>query len=103
MDIEGFGPETINFLFDKGFIQDIPDLYAFNYLELIGEEGFGEKKSSALAKAIEESKKGPFRSVLVALGIADFGKKGVDLLVDSGIKTVQTLFELIDSSNRDYF
>ena len=103
MDIEGFGPETINFLFDKGFIQDIPDLYAFNYLELIGEEGFGEKKSSALAKAIEESKKRPFRSVLVALGIADFGKKGVDLLVDSGIKTVQTLFKLIDSGNRDYF
>ncbi len=103
MDIEGFGPETINFLFDKGFIQDIPDLYAFDYMELIGEEGFGEKKCSALTKAIEESKKRPFRSVLVALGIADFGKKGIDLLVDNGIKTIQTLFELIDSGNRDYF
>ncbi len=103
MDIEGFGPETVNFLYDNHFIDDIPHLYTFDYLQLVGEEGFGEKKCSALAEAIEASKKRPFRSVLVALGIADFGKKGIDLLVDSGIKTVHRLFELVDSNNRDYF
>ncbi len=103
MDIEGFGPETINFLVEKGFVKSIGELYKFDYNTLEGLEGFGQKKSEGLTRAILESKKRPFRSVLVALGVADFGKKGVDLLVDSGIKSMDQLLNLIDSGNRDFF
>lgn len=96
MDIEGFGPETVAFLMRKHLISDIPDIYRVDYEDLVGEPGFGEKKAFALKRAVEESKKRPFRTVLVALGIPDFGKKAVDLLVNSGITDIDRLFALVD-------
>lgn len=97
MDIEGFGPETVSFLMEKGLVKDIPDIYTVDYAGLVGEPGFGEKKVASLAKAVEESRNRPFRTVLVSLGIPDFGKKAVDLLVSSGIVTMDRLLELVDT------
>lgn len=101
MDIEGFGPETVAFLMRKHLISDIPDIYRVDYADLVGEPGFGEKKALALKRAVEESKARPFRTVLVALGIPDFGKKAVDLLVGSGISDIDQLFALVDVDDMD--
>lgn len=100
MDIEGFGSETVNFLVQRGLVQDIPDLYGVDYGSLVGAPGFGNKKASALARAIESSKGKPFRTVLVSLGISDFGKKAVDLLLRSGIRSMEGLLSLVDADDR---
>ena len=101
MDLDGFGPETVSFLVDKGLVHDIPDIYTVDYDALVGEPGFGEKKAGALAQAVEKSKEQPYRLVLVALGIPDFGKKAVDLLVNAGIRSMKQLLEMVDSGDAE--
>ncbi|MDD3367132.1 MAG: NAD-dependent DNA ligase LigA, partial [Sphaerochaetaceae bacterium] len=103
MDIEGFGPETVTFLVNKGLVHDIPDIYTVNYADLVGEPGFGEKKASALAQAVEKSKDRPYRTVLAALGIPDFGRKTVDLLVNGGIVSMEELIDIVESQDRARF
>ncbi len=100
MDIDGFGPETVAFLVQKNLVQDVPDIYQVDYSKLVGEPGFGEKKVASLEKSVEASKDRPFRTVLVSLGIPDFGKKAVDLLVNSGVVSMRELFSLVDAGNR---
>ncbi|PKL11557.1 MAG: DNA ligase (NAD(+)) LigA, partial [Spirochaetae bacterium HGW-Spirochaetae-8] len=97
MDIEGFGPETVSYLVDRDLLHDIPEIYTIDYLQLIGEAGFGVKKATALASSVEKSKERPFRRVLVSLGIPDFGKKAADLLVSSGIRSMEALLALVDA------
>jgi len=101
MDLEGFGPETVSFLVERGLVRDIPDIYTVDYDALVGQSGFGEKKAAALALAVEKSKEQPYRSVLVALGIPDFGKKAVDLLVNAGIRSMKQLLEMVDSGDSE--
>lgn len=100
MDIEGFGPETVAFLMKKGLLYDIPDIYRIDYLGLIGEPGFGEKKAKALAQAVEKSKEQPFSRVLVSLGIPEVGKTTVDLLLSAGFNSIDKLYALVDENNR---
>ncbi len=101
MDIESFGPETVQYLYDKGYINDIQDLYTFDYTQLVGEEGFGEKKVSLLMQGIEESRGRPFSTILISLGLPELGKKGVQLLTSNGIRDIETLLALIDADERD--
>lgn len=100
MDIESFGPETVQYLFDTGLIRDIQDLYTVDYRQLIGCEGFGEKKVAQLEKSIEASKERDFSTVLVSLGLPELGKKGVQLLMESGIRDIDTLLDIIDREDR---
>jgi DNA ligase (NAD+) len=101
MDIDGMGPETVAFLYRKGLLQDIPDIYRINYRDLIGEPGFGERKVQSLETSVQASRQRPFRTVLVSLGIPDFGKKAVDLLLSSGITHMQQLLEMVDTQQVD--
>ncbi len=101
MDIESFGPETVQYLFDRGYIHDIQDLYTCDYRQLVGEEGFGEKKVAQLIKSVEESRKRPFSTVLIALGIPELGKKGVQLLTDNGIRDMESLLALVDADDTE--
>ncbi len=103
MDIDSFGPETVQFLYDRGFIRDIPDLYTFDYRELVGQEGFGERKVAQLIESVEESRKRPFGTVLISLGLPELGRKGVQLLLDAGLRDIDTILELIDRGERERF
>jgi DNA ligase (NAD+) len=93
MDIENLGAETIRRLIEFGLISDIPDIYTFNVDDLIGREGFGEKKVTLIKKGIEESKKKPFPVVLASLGLDEIGPKVVELLVDAGYNSIDTLLD----------
>lgn len=99
MDIEGFGPETVSFLIQRNLIKDIPDIYTVDYRALVGEPGFGEKKAFSLLDAVNKSKERSFGTVLVSLGIPDFGKKAVDLLIGAGITSMDQLLALVDSGD----
>lgn len=68
MDIDSLGEKTISFLFEKGFIKSIPDIYTFNYDLLLDEEGFKEKKIANIRQSLEKSKNMPFERVVSSLG-----------------------------------
>ena len=46
--------------------------------------------------AIEQSRRTPFRNVLVSLGIPEFGRKAVDLVCDAGYDSMDKLMDLSD-------
>lgn len=100
MDMEGLGPRTIEILYDNGFVKGIGDLYRFDFNRLRGLEGFGGtegKKIEGIKVAILQSRKTPFRNVLVSLGIPEFGKKAVDLVCDAGFDSMDKLLEAADN------
>jgi DNA ligase (NAD+) len=102
MDIENFGPETASVLIAKGLLKDVPDIYAIDYRTVLGgEPGFGDRKISLIIDGVEKSKGKPFRNVLVSLGIPEFGKKAVDLLVADGIRSMDQLLEIADRDDME--
>ncbi len=101
MDIENFGPETVDFLLDNGFINDIPDLYTCDYDALRGYPGFGDKKIELIKKGIKKSKDMPFHRVLPSLGIPEIGKKAASLLINAGFKDIDMLLSAAEEGNSD--
>jgi len=83
MDISGLGYQTINALIEKGWVQDVGDLYFLTGDQLARVEGFGKKSVDNLLNALEKSKQQPLSSVLVALGIRHLGTTGAHLVADA--------------------
>ncbi len=83
MDIETLGDKTLEFLFNKGFIRKIYDIYEFDYYKLLDFEGFKEKKIENIIKSVEESKKKDFKTILYSLGLKDIGPKVAELLANN--------------------
>ena len=75
MDIDGLGDETIETLYQKGFIKHISDIYDLykHEAELKTMERFGEKSITNMLEGIEKSKQMPFDRVLFGLGIRYVG------------------------------
>ncbi len=97
MDIESFGPETATVLINKGLLHDCADIYTIDYAQVLGNEpGFGTKKITQLVESVEASKKQPFRNVLVSLGIQEFGKKAVDLVINDNLRNIDDLLRIAD-------
>ena len=104
MDIEGLGPKTIETLYENGFVRSISELYSFDFNRLKALDGFGGtegKKIEGMKMALEKSRKTPFRSVLVALGIPEFGKKAVDLVCDAGYDSMDKLLSIADNHDTE--
>ena len=76
MNIDGLGDETIETLYQKGFIKQISDVYNLHLhnqeLKQLGR--FGEKSINNMLAGIELSKKIPFEKVLFGLGIRYVGE-----------------------------
>ncbi len=75
MDIDGLGDETIDALYQQGFIKHISDIYELQNKadQLKTMERFGEKSISNMLEGIEKSKHMPFERVLFGLGIRYVG------------------------------
>ncbi|MFQ3620508.1 MAG: NAD-dependent DNA ligase LigA [Spirochaetales bacterium] len=84
LDIEYLGEETIEFLWNQGFVRRIQDLYQIPWDKLLEFPGFGEKKIELLKQGIEQSRKAPFEKILTALGIPEVGPKVIELLINAG-------------------
>jgi len=89
MDIDGLGEETIELLYEKGFIKSIADLYELNKGILIPLERFAEKSADNIIQGLEESKNAPFSRVLFGLGIRHVG--------ETVAKTLANSFQSIDA------
>jgi DNA ligase (NAD+) len=73
MDIEGLGYQTIIALTEKGWLEDVGDIYALTPDRIAELEGFADKSIANLMAAIEASKKRPFANLLFGLGIRHVG------------------------------
>jgi DNA ligase (NAD+) len=91
MDIETLGEKTSAFLYAKGWVRNIPDLYTFNYDRLAGEEGFKEKKIGRIRASIEQSKSRPFVRVLAALGFEGLAAAGAGELIAHGFDNIDKI------------
>jgi DNA ligase (NAD+) len=103
MDMENLGSETVKRLIDLGLIDDVPDLYFFDPDALLGVEGFAEKKIQLIKEGIKKSKEKPYPVVLTSLGLDDIGPKVVELLIDSGYRSIDSLIEAARKKNPDIF
>ena len=91
MNIDGLGDETIETLFERGFIRHISDIYTLysKAEELKQLDRFGEKSINNMLDGIEKSKQQPFEKVLFGLGIRYVGA--------TVAKKLATYFKSIDN------
>jgi DNA ligase (NAD+) len=80
MDIEGLGYQTIMALIEKGYLEDVSDIYFLTRAQLGEIEGFGEKSIDNLMNAIDASRRRPLANVLIALGIPHVGGSAAQVL-----------------------
>ncbi len=73
MDIETLGEKTAVLLVDKELVRDVADLYTLRLEDVVGLEGFGEKKAENLLAGIAASKERPLARLLTGLGIRYVG------------------------------
>ncbi len=99
MDIENLGSETLDLLIDRGFVRDVQDLYRFNPDDLLGLQGFGEKKVALIKAGLKKSKHQPYRVVLPSLGIPEVGQKAVELLIEAGFRDIDSLLNAADKQD----
>lgn len=103
MDIENLGPETIELMYEKGFIKDIDEIFTFDYDKLKQSQGFKDKKIAAIREGLEKSKDKPFKTVLSSLGVPDIGPKAAELLIDAGINSVDDIIQKAKNNDMDFF
>jgi DNA ligase (NAD+) len=103
MDIEGLGESIVELLVDGGLVKSPADLYDLKKQQLLGLEGFKEKKAQNLIDGIEASKSRPFDRILFALGIRHVGSGSARVLAQNFpnigklmTADVQTLEEIRD-------
>ena len=74
MDIVGLGIKIVEQLIETGLVKDVADLFTLNKEQLLGLEGFAEKKAENLLKSLEQAKGQSLNRLLAALGIHGVGE-----------------------------
>ena len=74
MDIVGLGIKIVEQLVEEKLIRDVADLYSLSKDQLLGLEGFADKKADNLLIAIETSKQKPLGRLINGLGIHGVGE-----------------------------
>jgi len=103
MDIETLGEKTIAFLFAKGWVRSIPDIYRFDYHRLAGEEGFKEKKIARIRAGVEASKSRPFVRVLTALGFEGLASAAAAALIAHGFDHIDKIITAARKNDWEIF
>ncbi len=80
MDIEGLGYQTLHAMVDRGWLENISDIYHLRADQVADLEGFGDKSVYNLMSAIEGSKKRSLMNLLIGLGIRHVGGAAAKLL-----------------------
>ena len=74
MDIVGLGIKIVEQLINAGLVHDVADVYTLNRVDILGLEGFAEKKADNLLQAVEASKNQSLARLITALGIHGVGE-----------------------------
>ncbi|OAB41798.1 NAD-dependent DNA ligase LigA [Paenibacillus antarcticus] len=78
MDIEGFGPSSVDSLMSEGYIKNIADIYHLKeYRDVLIEKGIvgREKSVDNLLNAIDKSKENDLDQLITGFGIKNVGKQ----------------------------
>lgn len=115
-NIEGLSEKTIKVLNEKFGLAYPYELYELKAEQLIGLEGFKDKKINNLIESIEKSKKIDWSNFIFALGIMNIGKKSayvlskkfkdLEELKNADIETltnIEDIGEIVASSIVEYF
>ncbi|MCK5822104.1 MAG: NAD-dependent DNA ligase LigA [Bacteroidales bacterium] len=94
MNIDGFGTETVDLLFQQGLIRNVADLYTLKVEDMLGLPGLGKKSILHLLDSIQKSKIVPFQRVLFALGIRFIG----ETVAKKMARSIFSMEELLASS-----
>jgi DNA ligase (NAD+) len=73
MDIEGLGYQTILALVERGWLEDVADIYYLDRERLAQLDGFADKSVDNLVRSIERSKERPLGHLIYGLGIRHVG------------------------------
>ena len=92
-DIEGLSEKTIQVLFELGKLKTPADLFKLQESDLIGIEGFKEKKIKNILESIQKSKHISLASFIFSLGIEGVGKRLAEDIANyaKDIKRVQEM------------
>ncbi|MFA5126925.1 MAG: NAD-dependent DNA ligase LigA [Patescibacteria group bacterium] len=82
LNIEGLGDQIIKLLVDKGLISTPADIFRLKPGDLIGLEGFADKKINNLIRSIQAAKNVDLAKFIFALGIRHVGEETAVLLAD---------------------
>ncbi len=74
MDIVGLGIRIVEQLVNAGLVRDVADLYTLKKEDLLGLEGFADKKADNLLASIQASSSQPLARLLTALGVRGVGE-----------------------------
>lgn len=74
MNIEGLGDKLIDQLVDRGFLNQVDDLYRLRSDQLVNLDRMGLKSSAKVIQAIQKTKETTFPRFLFALGIREVGE-----------------------------
>lgn len=77
------GPETVEDLYNAGYVKNTADLYTLKLADLLRLERWAEKSANNLLASLEESKQVPFERVLYGLGIRYVGETVAKRLASS--------------------
>lgn len=116
MDVEGLGIKVAEQIVAAGKVSDVADLYRLRTQDLLGLEGFAEKKAANLIAAIDASRRRSLTRVIYALGIHGVGETvAADLARHFGdleamqkaslesLEAVEGIGPTLASSIRDWF
>ncbi|MFC1548379.1 NAD-dependent DNA ligase LigA [Candidatus Omnitrophota bacterium] len=82
VDIDGFSEKTVELFYEEGLIKSISDIYILKRDDLLALEGWKERKTDNLLKAIDDSKDIPLERFVFGLGIRNVGKHIATLLAN---------------------
>jgi DNA ligase (NAD+) len=101
MDIVGLGIRIVEQLVSSGLVGDVADLYTLRREDLLGMEGFAEKKADNLLASIAASRSRPLARLIAALGIRSVGEvmaadlarsfSDLDRLAQASVEALQSL------------
>ena len=78
----GLGPRIVKQLIDKGFVNDVADLYHLTSEQLGQLDHFKDKSITNLLSSIENSKRNSAELLLYGLGIDHVGAKAARLILE---------------------
>lgn len=82
MDIDGLGTRLVEQLVEKGYVENIADIYRIEKTDLVRLERLADKSAGNIVDSIERSKKPLFPRFLYALGIPHVGEHMAELLAE---------------------